>query len=123
MQILENEQETPATLVVKGQTVEANLEKASNGNETVAQHHENDDATAYPSGIQFALISISLCLCVFLEGLVSRLTFDVQVHEALAQAGFLSDMASSALAGCDNYYHCNPAYYGRIWFSPRCGLV
>lgn len=30
------------------------------------------EATEYPRGLQFALISSSLCLCVFLVGLVSR---------------------------------------------------
>ena len=46
------------------------------GDTTVLQ---NDEAEAiYPHGVQFVLISLSLCFCVFLVGLVSA-----TIHKSL----------------------------------------
>lgn len=48
------------------------------GDTTVLQNHEakpeaesEPDEAIYPHGVQFVLISLSLCFCVFLVGLVS----------------------------------------------------
>ena len=47
-------------------------EKAQENNNAATTHNlDESEDIVYPHGIQFALMSVSLCLCVFLVGLVS----------------------------------------------------
>ena len=76
------------------------------------QGHEPEpdpDPTLYPRGIQFALISLSLCLCVFLVGLVS---FSIRDTPAIADR-----------TGCHYLNYRHPADNRRVRVGGRCRLV
>lgn len=51
--------------------VASKKEKGQDCNTATSQGNAGHELIVYPCGIQLALISLSLCLCVFLVGLVS----------------------------------------------------
>ena len=74
--IIDSKQSIQPALAVEGDSQEKkeafkNEKAYHNGNGAATQNDEMEESIVYPGGIQFSLMSISLCLCVFLVGLVS----------------------------------------------------